>query len=365
VTIVDALVTGGGGFLGLYLVEQLVARGDRVRVFCRGRSPRLDELDVETVQGDIRDAAAVAAACAGMDTVFHVAAIPGIWGPWKLFYETNTRGTEHVIAGCQSQGIRRLVYTSSPSVVYDGRPHELADETLPYPSRYLCYYPQTKALAERAVLSACRDDGLLTVSLRPHLIWGPRDTQLVPRLIRRAQSGRLRQIGRGANWISMSYVENVAAAHVQAADALTPGSPVAGQAYFINEPEPVRLWDWVNQLLQRAGLPGVKARVSAKTARAAGFLCELIYGGLRLRGEPPLTRFLASQLSQTHTYSIAKAKRDFGFRSIVRVEEGMERLSADLRRLAGDTRETRPARLNSPAGGIELEKSGEFVEEIN
>jgi nucleoside-diphosphate-sugar epimerase len=333
---VDALVTGGGGFLGLYIVEQLVARGDRVRVFCRGRYPRLDELGVETVQGDIRDAGAVVAACAGVDTVFHVAAIPGIWGPWKLFYEINTRGTEHVIAGCRSQGVRRLIYTSSPSVVYDGRPHELADESLPYPSRYLCYYPETKALAERAVLKACRDDGLLTVALRPHLIWGPRDTQLIPRLIQRAKSGRLRQVGDGDNWISMSYVENVAAAHLQAADALEPRSPVAGQAYFINEPEPVRLWVWVNELLQHAGLPAVTARVSAKTARGVGLMCELIYGGLRLRREPPLTRFLASQLSQTHTYSIAKAKRDFGFRSLVSIEEGLEKMKGDLRPLAHD-----------------------------
>lgn len=340
----DALVTGGGGFLGLYIVEQLVARGDRVRVFCRGRYARLDELGVETVRGDIRDAEAVAAACAGVETVFHVAALPGIWGPWKLFYQTNTRGTEHVISGCRLHGVRRLVYTSSPSVVYDGRPHELADETLPYPSRYLCYYPQTKALAERAVCDACEADGLLTVALRPHLIWGPRDTQLIPRLIRRAKSGRLRQIGEGENWISMSYVENAAAAHLQAAAALQPGSPVPGEAYFINEPDPVQLWDWINELLQRAGLPAVTGRLSAKTARALGLMCEWMYRGLRLGGEPPMTRFLASQLSQTHTYSIAKAKRDFGFRSIVSVEQGLEKVGAELQRLAHESREMRLSR---------------------
>ncbi len=333
----NALVTGGGGFLGLYIVEQLVARGDRVRVFCRGTYDRLNELGVETVSGDVRDAAAVAEACEGIDTLFHVAAMPGIWGPWKQFYGINTQGTEHVISGCRQHGVGRLVLTSSPSVVYDGRPHRNADESLPYPRRYLCHYPHTKALAERAVLDANEPGRLLTVSLRPHLIWGPRDNHLIPRLIARAKSGRLRQIGNGNNLISMSYVENVAAAHLKAADALAESSPVAGEAYFINETEPVRLWDWINEILRRAGLPPVRRRISANIARSGGALLEGLFGVFRLRGEPPMTRFLASQLSESHTYSTAKARRDFGYSPEISVEEGMRRLEADLRRLAGTT----------------------------
>ncbi len=331
----NALVTGGGGFLGLYIVEQLVARGDRVRVFCRGSYDRLDELGVETVSGDLRDSGAVADACAGIDTVFHVAAQPGIWGPWKRFYEINTRGTEHVISGCRQHGVGRLVFTSSPSVVYDGRPHRNADESLPYPRRYLCHYPHTKALAERAVLGANEPGGLLTVSLRPHLIWGPRDNHLIPRLIKRARSGRLRQIGDGANLISMSYVENVAAAHLKAADALNEASAVAGEAYFVNESEPVRLWDWVNEILRRAGLQPVERRISANFARPLGATLEAVFGVLRLPGEPPMTRFLASQLSQSHTYSTEKARQDFGFSPEISVEEGMRRLEPELRRLSG------------------------------
>ena len=264
-----ALVTGGGGFLGLYIVEQLVARGDQVRVFCRGTYPRLGELGVETVQGDVRDADALADACVGIDTVFHAAAVPGIWGPWSKYYSVNTRGTENVIWACRQQQVGRLVYTSSPSVVYDGQPHVNANESLPYPEWFLCHYPHSKMLAERAVLNAC-DDTLLTCALRPHLIWGPRDNHLVPRLIRRARSGRLRQVGDGTNEISMSYVENSAAAHLQAADALAAGAAICGQAYFINEPQPVRLADWINTLLGQAGLPPVEKQISVAARDPVG-----------------------------------------------------------------------------------------------
>lgn len=326
-----ALVTGGGGFLGLYIVEQLIARGDRVRVLCRGSYPRLKELGVEVIQGDIRDSHTVAAACEGIEAVFHTAAIPGIWGPWSRFYAINTRGTENVVWACRQQGVKRLIYTSSPSVVYDGHPHVDADESLPYPESFLCHYPHSKMLAERGVLQAC-DEDLLTVALRPHLIWGPRDNHLVPRLIDRARRGRLRQVGDGSNVISMSYVENAATAHIQAADALTPGATVCGQAYFINEPEPVNLWDWVNRLLAAADLPPVTRRVSANSADRIGAVCEAVYGLLRIERDPPMTRFLASQLSQSHSYIIEKARGDFGYKSPVSVEEGMRRLRADLDR---------------------------------
>ena len=325
-----ALVTGGGGFLGLYVVEQLLADGASVRVFCRGRYKKLSEAGVETVQGDIRDSAAVESACEGVDTVFHVAAVPGIAGSWDLFHQINTLGTENVIAGCQRQGVARLVHTSSPSVVFGGGDHLDADESLPYPERFLSHYPHTKALAEQAVLAANGRAGLATCAIRPHLIWGPRDTQLVPRLIERARSGRLRLVGDGSNEISMAYVENVAAAHLQAARALTLESCVAGQAYFINEPDAVNCAEWINTLLSLAGLPPVRKRVSARAAYGIGAVCEAVYSLLRLNGEPPMTRFLAEQLSSSHSYSIAKAQRDFGYTPVVSVEEGLRRLRAEL-----------------------------------
>lgn len=321
-----ALVTGGGGFLGRYIVEQLVARGDQVRVFSRRRYSELDALGVESLIGDLQDTSAVIAACEGMDIVFHAAALPGIWGPWKLFHGVNTLGTQNVIEGCRRHGVGRLVFTSSPSVVYDGHDHLGADESLPYATNFLCHYPHSKALAERAVLAANGIDRLATCALRPHLIWGPRDTQLIPRLIERAKRGQLRRVGDGKNVISMVYVENAARAHLLAADALTLKSPVAGQAYFINEPEPVNLWDWVNTLLSHAGLPPITRSISAGAASAIGAVLEGVYGVLRIGSEPRMTRFLASQLSRSHWYRVEKAQRDFGFESLVSVDEGLRRL---------------------------------------
>ncbi len=327
------LVTGGGGFLGLYMVEQLVARGDLVRTFSRGRYPRLDELGVEQITGDIRDGAAVARACEGIETVFHTAAIPGIWGPWKMFYEINTLGTLNVLEGCRRHNVPRLIYTSSPSVIYGGCDHRGLNEDLPYPTKYACHYPHTKALAEKAVLEANSRNGLSTVALRPHLIWGPRDNHLIPRLIARAKTGRLKRVGDGTNLVSVSYVENAAAAHLQAADALATGKPVAGKAYFINEPEPVNLWNWIDELLQRAGLAPVRSHVSSRAAHIAGCVLEAAYWLFRLPGEPMMTRFLAAQLSGSHYYDITRARTDFWHKPLVPFDEAMHRLEPELREL--------------------------------
>jgi nucleoside-diphosphate-sugar epimerase len=327
-----ALVTGGGGFLGLYIVEQLLARGDTVRTLSRSRYPRLDELAVEQITGDVQDADAVRRACKGVDAVFHTAAVPGIWGPWKHFHGINTVGTENIIAACRTQRVPKLIYTSSPSVIYDGLDHRNVNEDYPYPSSYLCHYPHSKALAEKAVLAANGQEGLLTVSLRPHLIWGPRDNHLIPRLIARARTGRLKRVGTGDNLVSAAYVENAAAAHLQACDALKIGSPAAGRAYFINEPEPVNLWQWVDEILARAVLPPVRNSVSTRTAKVAGAILEAVHWTLRLPGEPMMTRFLASQLSGSHYYDVSRARRDFGYDPQVSFEEGMRRLEPELRK---------------------------------
>lgn len=350
-----ALVTGGGGFLGLYVTEQLVERGWEVRAFCRSEYPRFGELGVEHFRGDVRDAEAVRQACSNVDVVFHIAALPGVWGPWKDFYETNVVGTENVVAACRRCRVPKLVYTSSPSVIYDGSEHQNVNEGQPYPERYLCHYPHTKALAERAVLEANRADGVATVALRPHLIWGPRDNHLLPRLLARAAQGRLRRVGDGENLVSMSYVENTAAAHLQAADALSLESPLAGQAYFINEPEPVNLWSWIDELLQLAGLSAVDKQITASAAWRLGAICERIYALLRLPGEPPMTRFVASQLSSSHYYDIAKARRDFQFAPEVTVTEGMQRLAPQLQQLAASAGIRRGSLKRS--GSVELAKS--------
>jgi nucleoside-diphosphate-sugar epimerase len=328
-----ALVTGGGGFLGRYIVEQLVARADRVRSYSRQRYPELSALGVDQRSGDLKDADALRAACDGIDTVFHVAAVAGVWGPWLHYYEPNTVGTQNVIEACRSAGVSRLVFTSSPSVVFDGRPHENADESLPYPPRYLCHYPHTKALAEQAALAANSAE-LATVCLRPHLIWGPRDPHLIPRIVERAARGRLRRVGDGSNRISVSYVENVAHAHLQACDALASGARIGGRSYFINEPDPVNLWDFLDDLLARAAIQPLTRAVSAKTAYRLGATLEAVYRLLRRSTEPPMTRFVALQLSTSHWYSVAAAQRDFGYRPLVEMQEGLNRMEADLKRWA-------------------------------
>lgn len=322
------LVTGGGGFLGRYVVEQLVERGAQVRILARGEYPELVRSGVECVRGDIRDADAVARACVGRDVVFHVAAVAGIWGPWDHYFGINTLGTRHVLAGCRRHGVGRLVYTSSPSVTFDGGHQSGVDESAPYPSRWLCHYPHTKAIAEQEVLAASGRDGLLTCALRPHLVWGPRDPHLVPRLVERARRGQLRRVGDGRNLVDMIYVGNAATAHVQAAERLVPGSPVCGRAYFLSQGEPVNCWDWIDELLALHGLPPVRRSLSFSAAWRIGALCEGAWRLLRLQSEPRMTRFLAAQLAKDHYFDIGAARRDFGYEAVVSMAEGMRRLAA-------------------------------------
>lgn len=322
-----ALVTGGGGFLGSAIVRRLLAGGHGVRSLSRGHYPALERLGVEQVQGDVADPAAVSRAVANCDIVFHVAAKAGVWGSFRDYHRANVVGTENVIAACRKRGVGRLVFTSSPSVVGGG--HDIAggDESLPYPKRYLAHYPRTKAEAERAVLAANGPD-LAAVSLRPHLIWGPGDNHLIPRLIERAKTGQLRIVGDGTNKVDVTYVDNAAAAHVLAADRLTPGSPAAGKAYFISQGEPVVLWEFVNRVLALAGLPPVTRRVSLRKAYAAGAVLEATYRLLGKTDEPRMTRFLAVQLATSHWFDITAARRDLGYEPAVSTEQGLRRLKA-------------------------------------
>lgn len=325
-----ALVTGATGFLGRAIVEQLVARGDRVRAYCRRDDAALRALGVELRLGDICDAEATAEACRGIDCVFHTAAIAGIWGRWTDYWKTNVVGTQAVVAGCERHGVSRLVYTGSPSVTFDGGDQIHVNESAPYSRRWLAHYPRSKALAEQYILGRHRPGRLAVCSLRPHLIWGPGDRHLVPRLLDRARSGRLRRIGQGRNLIDMVYVDNAAAAHLAAADRLfasnEPAAP-GGRAYFISQGEPVNCWTWIDEILHLAGLPPVRRRLPLVVAWALGALCELVYAALRIHREPPMTRFLALQLGRSHYFDISAARRDLGYSPQVTTAEGMQRLA--------------------------------------
>ncbi|MCG3130224.1 MAG: 2-alkyl-3-oxoalkanoate reductase [Phycisphaerae bacterium] len=329
-----ALVTGGGGFLGGAIVRMLRARGDDVTVFGRNRYPAVEALGARGVVGDVRDADAVTRACAGQDAVFHVAAIPGIWGPRRAYFAINHEGTRNVLAACRTCGVRRLVYTSSPSVVLSDGPVSGADESVPYPSRYLAAYPESKAAAERAVLSLNGAE-LKTVALRPHLIVGPGDPHLMPRILERARQGRLVQVGQGSNRVDITDVDNAAHAHLLAADELGRGARCAGRAYFISQGEPVVLWGWIADVLARAGAPPITRRLSHRAARTLGAACEAVYAALRLRGEPPMTRFLADQLALDHFFDISASGRDFGYAPGIRTEETTARVVASLTSPAG------------------------------
>ncbi len=321
-----ALVTGGGGFLGKAVVRLLVQRGWQVTSFSRGEYRELAALGVEQLRGDLADAAAIDKAAQGCTVIFHVAAKAGIWGKYEEFYTANVTGTENVLNACRRNGIGRLVYTSSPSVVFDGRDMEGADESVPYPDHHETHYPHTKAMAERLVIAA-NGPGLATVSLRPHLIWGPEDNHLVPRIISRGKAGKLRRIGTRQCLVDSVYIDNAAQAHLLAADLLAPGSPVAGKSYFITNGEPLPLWDLVNRILAAGGVPPVTRTISPAVAYAAGTILESAYRLLRLNGEPAMTRFVARELSTSHWFDISAARRDLGYEPQVSIDEGLRRLA--------------------------------------
>lgn len=318
------LVTGGGGFLGSAVARLLVDRGDRVRSFSRSRYPHLDALGVEQISGDLAEDGAVDRACGGVDVVIHTAARAGVWGPYGAFYRANSLGTFRLLEACRRHAVPRLVFTSSPSVVFDGSDMAGVDESVPYPERYTTHYQATKAAAEQAVLQAAADGVLAAVALRPHLIWGPGDPHLTPRILQRAAS--LRIVGSGTNRVDTTYVDDAARAHLLAADRLAETPTISGRCYFISQGDPVPLWEMIDRILEAGGKPPVGRSIPFPAAWLAGAMAELVYGVFRLPGEPRMTRFLAAELSRDHWFDIGAARRDLGYEPQVSMEEGMQRL---------------------------------------
>jgi nucleoside-diphosphate-sugar epimerase len=319
------MVTGGGGFLGSKIVSMLLAEGCSVRSFSRNEYPELKAQGVVCHRGDLADRQAVSDALQDTDVVFHVAAKAGIWGDYSEYYAANVTGTRNVIEACQRNGVAKLVFTSTPSVAFGGRDVRNANEEEPLPKKYLAPYLTTKAAAERLVVQA-NSSTLATVTLRPHLIWGPGDTQLFPRIAERRIANRLMFIGSGNNLVDTTFVDNAARAHLDAAKRLTPGGPVSGRAYFISQGDPRPVRYLINALLATAGLPPVKKSIPVPVAYLAAWFLEAGYKLLHVANEPPITRLAVLEMGRDHYFDISAARRDLGYDPAISIEEGLERM---------------------------------------
>jgi len=323
-------VTGAGGFLGQAICRFLRSVNIKVTGFARSPYPELVQLGVKMIQGDITDIKALNTAMKGCDLVFHVAAKAGVWGSKSDYFQPNIEGCDNVIRACKVHGIQRLVYTSTPSVTFAGVDEAGIDERQPYAAKFLNYYAQSKAQAEQQVLAA-NVSNFKTVALRPHLIWGPNDPHLVPRVIQRARAGRLKLIGKEDKLVDTIYVDNAAYAHILAALKLTEiDSPCAGKAYFLSNDEPITMANMLNNILNCVKLPPVTKRVPSSLAYGVGVLLEWLYLTLGKKEEPMMTRFVARQLSTSHYFDISAAKKDLGYQPFISIDEGMIRLKESL-----------------------------------
>eukprot|EP00742_Colponemidia_sp_Colp-10_P008768 GILJ01009516.1.p1 GENE.GILJ01009516.1~~GILJ01009516.1.p1 ORF type:complete len:351 (-),score=23.26 GILJ01009516.1:24-1076(-) len=320
------LVTGGCGFLGRYIVERLANRGDRVRVLDIAQTFELE--NVEFINGDVRELKVLLKACAGVHTVFHLASVTDPGGEYKTYFHVNVIGTQNVIDACIACGVKKLIYTSSQHVVYDGSDIVNGEETLPYPKKHLDHYSYTKAEGERLVLDANGKRSLFTCCIRPVSLFGPRDTHFISQLVGKARDGQLNHIiGDGKNIVDYTYVENAAHAHLLAADKLFEGSVVCGQCYFITNGEPVPFWDFIKEILAGVGCPFPSKCISFRTAYIFAFLLEWLHWLLSwfVHFKPKLTRQMVVTMAKNHYFCASKAARDFGYTPIVSLQEGILR----------------------------------------
>lgn len=325
------LVTGGGGFLGSAICRQLLARGDEVIAYQRSDNKELEKQGIRLIRGSITDTEMLNTALKGVDAVIHTAAKAGIWGPYDDYFRPNVTGTENVISACLNNGIHKLVFTSSPSVTHADGDIEGGDESLPYAGHYNSPYPATKALAEQKIMAAnCPE--LHTVSLRPHLIWGPGDNHLLPKLLERAKSGKLKLPG-PEKLIDTIYIDNAARVHLLALDRLQSDPEiVGGKTYFVSNDEPLPQRQIIGSLLKAAGLEVDIQPISPRIAIAAGTLLEAGWKLFGLKSEPPITRWSAEHLSTAHWYDISAAKRDLGYTVEISISEGMKLLAASVKK---------------------------------
>lgn len=325
-----ALVTGGGGFVGGALCRRLRDLGHDVTGLGRRSNSGLTALESEGIRTVIHDLSLpgrvgdLAKLFVDVDCVFHAAAHVKMWGPREAFINGNIRATNNVIAACRAAGVSKLVFTSSPSVIASDHDLRGVDESVPYPERYRAYYPETKAAAERAVLSA-HGVTLRTIALRPHLIFGPGDTNLVPTILNRARAGKLVQVGDGKNLVDLTYIDDCISAHVLAAAALDERPTAGGRAFFISQGAPVPLWEWIGRILILHDAPPIQRHLSASSAQVLATMAESVWKTIRLTSDPPLTRFLVKEMSTDHYFDISAARRELGYIPSCTVWEATEK----------------------------------------
>jgi nucleoside-diphosphate-sugar epimerase len=321
------LLTGASGFLGRYIAKLALRRGYLIRSLARKQCAELHALGVEERCGDLADHATVMEAVKDCDAVIHTAALAGIWGRREDFIRTNVRGTANIVDACTKLGTPHLVYTSSPSVVFDGRDLRNVDEKTPYPSQFNADYPDTKSAAEDIVLKS-DSSRLRTLALRPHLLWGPGDQHIAHRLLDRTRRGYFILPGDGRNLIDAVYVENAAQAHLDALDALQLRSrEVSGRAYFITNHEPVEVGHFIRKMMECYGAPPFKfINIPKSWAQSLGAAIEAYYRRLDLEKEPPLTKFVAAQLACDHYFNGQAAERDLGYKPKFTMQHAYELL---------------------------------------
>lgn len=324
----NVLVTGGGGFIGRNLVAALVAQGHTVRSLARSNYPHLTERGVEQVQGDVTDDASCAKAVAGIEAVFHVAARASMSVRLDPFLKTNFEGTKRLLDAAKRSGVKRFVYTSTPSVVFSRDGHRGANEEAPLVQDAFSPYAFSKARAEEAVMAA-NSDTFRTVALRPHLVWGPGDTQLTAKLVERARAGKLKLVGDGTEKVDTTYIDNCVDAHVSAERALANGRG-AGRAYFISNDEPITVKEFIDAVLRAHKLTPAYGFLSPSLAVAIGAVFETAYKLAGSDAEPMITRFIAVNLSTPHWFDLSAAKTQLGYQPRVSNAQGFERLSASL-----------------------------------
>jgi nucleoside-diphosphate-sugar epimerase len=323
---IKVLVTGAGGFLGTYIVRDLLAENKyEVTSFSRRTYSHLEQMGIKQISGNLCSYEDVQLACQNIDVVIHTASLVGMWGKYEDFYETNVIGTRNIIKACLQHKIKKCIYTSTPSVVFGEESLLGVDETAPYPKKYLSFYAETKSIAEQDILNAHSSE-FKTVALRPHLIFGPGDLNLVPRVIEAAKQGQLKIVGKGNNLVDVTYVENVSAIHVLAIDLLNEHGPIGGKAYFVGQ-GPIKLWDFTNELLKRSGIKPITKKVPFILAYYIGYIIETVFKLFNIYNvEPKMTRFIALQLGKSHYYNHSNLKKDFNFQMKYSIEDGLNKL---------------------------------------